>query len=103
MKKKKLPNFKSDKKFGRFMESRDTTTYLDDMEPVDQMLLDPKLARRIRERSRKRLVTLRLPVWQVAAAKRIAKREKRPYQKVIQAWVGDGLRRKVRGAGYARR
>jgi len=103
MKKKKLPCFKSDKEFGQFVESHDMAPYLDDMEPVDQMLLDPKLAQRIRERSKKRLITLRLPVWQVATAKKIAKRENRPYQKIIQAWVDDGLRHEVRGTGYAHR
>lgn len=100
MKKMKLPRFKSDEEFGRFVESHDMAPYFDDMEPVDRMLLDPKLAQRIRERSKKRLVTLRLPVWQVDAAKRIAKRSKRPYQNIIQAWVGEGLRREA-GSAYA--
>lgn len=103
MKKNKLPDFKSDKEFGQFVDSHDMAPYLDDMEPVDQMLLDPKLAQKIKERSKKRLITLRLPVWQVATAKKIAKRDNRPYQRVIQAWVDDGLRHEVRSANHAHR
>ncbi len=104
MKKNKLPHFKTDEEFGRFVESHDMAPYLEGMEPVDQMLLDPKLAQRIRERSKKRLVTLRLPVWQVDTAKRIAKRQNQPYQRVLQTWVGEGLNKEIRsGPIHARR
>lgn len=78
------------------METRDLSPYLDDMEAADRLLLDPALAQRIHERSRKRLVTLRLPVWQVEAAKRIAERERRPYQRVLQSWVSEGLSLQLR-------
>jgi hypothetical protein len=97
MKKKKLPRFNTDEEFGRFVENHDMAPYFDEMEPVDQMLLDPKLAQRIKERSSKRLVTLRLPVWQLDTAKRIAKQQKRPYQRVLQTWVGEGLNKEIRG------
>jgi hypothetical protein len=97
MKKKILPHFKTDEEFGRFAESHDMASYLDGMESVDQMLLDPKLAQRIKERSKKRLVTLRLPVWQVDTAKRIAKLQNRPYQRVLQIWIGEGLTHEIRG------
>ena len=103
MKKKKLPHFKTDEEFGRFVEKHDMASYLDGMEPVDQMLLDSKLAERIKERSAKRLVTLRLPVWQLDTAKRIAKLQKRPYQRILQAWVGAGLVKDVQGGFDARR
>lgn len=103
MKKKKLPRFKSDEEFGRFVETHDMAPYLDDMEPVDQMLLDPKLARRIKERSKKRLISLRLPEWQIDAAKKLAKRTKRPYLEIIQVWVWEGLRHELESARHAHR
>ena len=104
MKNKKLPRFKNDEEFGRFVESHDLALYLEGMDPVDQMLLDPELAQKIKERSKKRLVTLRLPVWQVDTAKKIAKRQNRPYQRILQAWVGEGLSREIRGGhAHARR
>jgi DNA-binding XRE family transcriptional regulator len=57
MKKKKLPDFKNEKEFTQFVDSHNMAPYLDDMEPVDKMLLDPKLAQKIKERSMKRLIT----------------------------------------------
>lgn len=91
--KKKLPRFKNEGNFAAFVETHDMAPFLDEMEPADKTLvLDPALAQKIKERSRKRLISLRLPVWQIEGAKRIAKRRGRPYQTLIQDWVGDGIR-----------
>lgn len=97
MKPKKLPHFKTDEDFARFVETHDMTPYLDGMESVDEVLiLSPGLAEKIKERAKKRLISLRLPEWQIEGAKKMAKRKKQPYQTLIQTWVGEGLRSMMR-------
>lgn len=97
MKKKKLPHFKTDDAFGRFVETHDMAPYLDSMEKIDDAFtLAPALTERIRERAKKRLIALRLPEWQISGARRVAKRRKVPYQALMRHWIGEGLSRELR-------
>jgi len=74
--------------------------YLGSMERLDAAIaLDPRLAERVKERAKKRLISLRLPLWQIDGAKRIGKRKNRPYQTLIQAWIAQGLRSEIQGVG----
>lgn len=67
--------------------------HLKEMELVDQTLaLAPKLVEKIRERAKKRLIALRLPEWQIEGARKIAKRKRMPYQALMRAWIGEGLK-----------
>ena len=63
--------------------------------PPDRRLA-PELAEKIRERAKKRLIALRLPEWQIEGAWRIARRKKVPYQALMRAWIGEGLRQEWR-------
>jgi hypothetical protein len=56
---------------------------------------DPRLADRVRGRARKKLISLRLPQWQIDTAKRVAKRGKRHYQVLMQTWIAKGLKREL--------
>lgn len=96
MKGKKLPRFKSDEEFGRFLETHDMAAYLDGSEKIDDAFtLAPELAERIRQRAKKRLIALRLPEWQISGARRVAKRKKVPYQALMRRWIGEGLGREL--------
>ncbi|MBI4708317.1 MAG: hypothetical protein HY761_10425 [Candidatus Omnitrophica bacterium] len=97
MKTKKLPNFKNEEEFAKFVETHDMGPYFKGMKALDEaLILAPALAEKIRERSKKRLISLRLPNWQIEGAKEIARKIKRPYQTLIQTWVGEGLRTEMR-------
>ena len=100
MKNKKLPHFKTDEEFGRFVDTHDMALYLDSMEKIDNAFsLSPELAERIRLRAKKRLIALRLPEWQISGARRVAKRKKVPYQALMRHWIGEGLSRELRRPG----
>jgi predicted DNA binding CopG/RHH family protein len=97
MKTKKLPNFKNEEEFAKFVETHDMGPYLKEMKALDEaLILAPALAEKIRERAKKRLISLRLPNWQIEGAKEIAKKKKQHYQTLIQTWVGEGLRTEMR-------
>ena len=91
---KKLPIFKTREEEVRFFDTHDMGPYLDQMEDVtDKIELHPDIIRRIRERFRKRLMAIRLEVWQIARAKEIARRKGVPYQRLMREWISQGIRR----------
>jgi predicted DNA binding CopG/RHH family protein len=53
-------------------------------------------ARKIRERSRKRLLTIRIEGWMVDRAKKIAKEKRIPYQRLLREWIGQGMQHELR-------
>ena len=98
MKKKamRIPDFKTEEEIDRFWSTHSLTDYLDDTEKVDKVLvLTPDLARRIRARSRKRLLTIRLEEWRIARAKAIARAKGIPYQRLIRYWISRGMAEEV--------
>jgi len=93
MKKKHLPKFRNTEKFARFCETHDMTDYMDQMEDVtDLFTFAPELIKRIKERARKKMVTIRLANWEIVKAKEIAKRKKMPYQTFLRDVIDVGLR-----------
>lgn len=100
---KKFPRIKSARAFASFVREHDLGPYLEGMERVDQAIaLAPELAEKIRERAKKRLIALRLPLWQIDGARMIARKKKMPYQALLRAWIGEGLRQEWRHLGHAR-
>lgn len=90
--KRRIPDLKTEKEIDRFWSTHDLTDYLGDTEKVDEVLvLAPELARRIRERSRKRLLTLRLEEWRIVRAKAIARAKGVPYQRLLREWISRGM------------
>jgi predicted DNA binding CopG/RHH family protein len=89
---KRIPELKTEEDVHRFWSTHSLTDYLDDTEAVDEVIeLAPALARRIRERSRKRLLTIRLEEWRIARAKEIARAKGIPYQQLLRDWISKGL------------
>ena len=94
---KKLPRFKSREEFATFWDTHDLTDYLDETEKVDQLfVLAPGLAKKIRERSEKKMVALRLAKWQLERARTLAKKNHIPYQSILRQWVERGLLAEMR-------
>jgi predicted DNA binding CopG/RHH family protein len=93
---KRLPAFRSDAEFIRFVETHDLADYWDSFREVkDPIELDPRLARAIDRRSRrKQLISIRLENWQIRLAKATASREKIPYHTVIRRWIDEGIRKR---------
>lgn len=89
---KRIPDLKTEKDIDRFWSTHSLTDYLGDTENVDDVfVLAPELARRIRERSRKRLLTIRLEEWRIARAKAIARAKGIPYQRLLRDWISRGM------------
>ena len=92
--KKRIPPLRTEAEVDRFWAKHSLADYLDDTEAVDEVLeLAPELARRIRERSRKRLLTIRIEGWMVDRAKKIAREKRIPYQRLLREWIGQGMRK----------
>jgi hypothetical protein len=93
---RRLPAFRSDAAFVQFVETHDLADYWESFKEVeDPVELDPKLARTIDRRSRrKQLISIRLENWQIRLAKATASREKIPYHTVIRRWIDEGIRKR---------
>jgi predicted DNA binding CopG/RHH family protein len=63
------------------------------LEPVDELfVLSPALAQRIRDRAKKRMISIRLAQWQIEKSKHVAKTLNIPYQTLLRRWIDEGLR-----------
>jgi hypothetical protein len=80
-----LPQFKNEEEWVEFFDTHDMGDYLEDMIPVD-----PKEFRVVRRR--KTAVLLELPSKQMDSVRELAKRKKKPPQKMLQQWVSQRLR-----------
>ena len=93
MKTKKLPVFKSSEEEAKFWDTHSVADYIGDLEPADEVfMLSPALVSKIRERAKKRLISIRLATWEIEKSKIIAKKRKMPYQVLIREWIDEGLR-----------
>ena len=89
---KRIPELKTEAEVHRFWSTHSLTDYLGDTEAVDEVIaLSPDLARKIQERSRKRLLTIRLEEWRITRAKEIAHKKGIPYQQLLRDWITRGL------------
>jgi len=87
-----LPRFRSHREEADFWAKNTPEDYLGDFDPVDDdVVLDPALVRAIRERSKKKLIALRLETQRIAQAKAIARAEHKPYQALLREWIARGL------------
>src|SRR2546422_8404179 len=91
---KRVPTFRSDAEFVRFVETHDLADCWDSFKEVkDPTELDPKLVRAIDRRSRrKQLISIRLENGRIRLAKATAIREGIPYHAVIRRWIDEGIR-----------
>ncbi len=93
MKKKRVPHFKNSEEAANFWDTHSLTDYIHEFEEVDEVfVLSPALAKRIRERAKKRLVSIRLAEWEIQKSKQVAKQRKMPYHALIRQWIDEGIR-----------
>ncbi len=94
---KKIPDFKTAEEEARYWDAHNVTEHLDELEEIDDLfVLSPKLAEMIKERAKKKLISLRLPNWQIEKSRQLAKKKRVPYQTLMQKWINDGLRGEAR-------
>jgi predicted DNA binding CopG/RHH family protein len=76
-----------------FWAKHSLDSQLSDVQEVDQAIqLEPELAHRIQERTKKKLIALRLEQWQLQRAKAIADQRHVPYQHLLRYWISQGLK-----------
>jgi len=93
MKNMKLRNFNTSEEAAAFWDKHSLKDYIHEFESADEVfVLSPALAQRIRERARKRLISIRLAEWEIEKSKQIAKQRKMPYHALIRQWIDDGIR-----------
>jgi hypothetical protein len=101
MKKKKLPVFKSAEAEAAFWGTHSVADYLNDLEPVDDIFFSPSLVEKIKDRAKKRLISLRLAAWEIDKSKQIAKKKHISYQALMRQWIDHGLRAEYKNQNEA--
>ena len=95
--KNKLPHFRTADEEARFWDTHDATDYLAHLESINDVdklfILSPTLARKIHARAKRRLISLRLSVWEIEQSKEAAKKMHVPYQTLMRQWIDEGLRK----------
>jgi predicted DNA binding CopG/RHH family protein len=95
---KKLPRLRSERAVHNYWARHSLTEHLKDTEEIDEKIqLDPELARKIAERSKKKMIALRLEQWQLQRTKAIAARRRIPYQHLLRYWITQGLKHEASG------
>ena len=93
MKKKRLPKFKSESEEAEFWAHHSLTDYLHEVKKTDDIfVLSPALSHKIKERSKRRMISIRLAHWEIEKSKEIAKKRGMPYQTLLREWIDIGLR-----------
>ena len=89
---------KTERQVHDFWARHSLTSQLRDAQAVDEAIqLEPELAHRILERTRKKLIALRLEQWQLQRAKAIAAQRHVPYQHLLRYWISQGLKAEAAG------
>jgi predicted DNA binding CopG/RHH family protein len=81
---KKLPTFKTEQEEAEFWDTQDSTDYLDDTEPVDELFIDG--------RPPKKQISLRLDESAINQLKVVAEGKGIGYQTMIRMWVMERLK-----------
>lgn len=91
--KTKIPRFKSKSDEEAFWETHSVADYAGDLRKIDDLfVLAPALSEKIRERAKKKSISIRLAQWEIESAKRIAKARKMPYQRLLREWIDRGIK-----------
>ena len=80
---KKIPQFKNDQEEAEFWDTHDSTDFLDDTEPVDEVFVD--------NRPLKKQISLRLDEYAIQQLKVVAEGKGLGYQTMIRMWVMERL------------
>lgn len=93
--KKRMPVLQTDEEIDEFWSKHDFSDYVDEFKFVpERMRLDPKLARKIRERAKKKhLIAIRLDEELYSKAQRLALKKRLGLSSLVRMWISEGLRR----------
>lgn len=93
---KKASRSRREKVVHDYWSRRSFSDEVKDTEAIDAKIqLDPELARRIAERTKKKMIALRLEQWQLQRTKAIAARRGIPYQHLLRYWIAQGLKQEA--------
>ena len=88
MKKSKLPKFSSYREEARFWDSHDSTEFLSEFHPAGLKFPKPG----------KKLVSMRLPEFEITGLKRIAARKGIGYLTLIRIWITEKFFQEIKKA-----
>ena len=80
--KKKIPEFKTEEAIATFWDNHDFLDYLEDTEPVDDVVF---------ERPKKSVVSIRLEKSQINEIKRLSHKIGLGYSSLIRSWIIEKL------------
>ena len=87
--KNKQPRFHTTEEEARFWVTHDITDYVGQLEGVNDVdklfVLSPALARKIHARAKRRLISLRLSVWEMEQSKEAAKKLKKMEREILRS------------------
>ncbi len=90
---KVFPEFDSEESAREFFDTHNTVEFIEETE-TDQLLVDPALKERLRQRREQRqMVTLRISTPHLEGIRRIARKKGVPYQTLIHIWLAEALER----------
>lgn len=90
---KEIPAFGSEKAEAEFWDTHDTLEYAGG-EPVN-LELEPEFVKKLADRQKSKMVTLRLREYQIEDAKIIARDREIPCQILMRSWIADGIKREL--------
>jgi predicted DNA binding CopG/RHH family protein len=95
---KRSSRLRSERAVDAYWSRHSLTERLKDFKEIDEKIqLAPELARRIAERSKKKMIALRLELWQLQRTKAIAAKRRIPYQHLLRYWITQGLKHEAAG------
>jgi len=95
---KKSTQLRRERAIDAYWSRHSLVNHLRHSEEIDEKIqLAPELARRIAERSKKKMIALRLELWQLQRTKAIAAKRRIPYQHLLRYWITQGLKHEAAG------
>ena len=82
MKKKKIPEFRTDEELAAFWDTHDFVDYMEDTEPAEDVVF---------EKTKKETVSIRLESSQIKELKNIARKIGLGYTSLVRSWVIEKL------------
>jgi predicted DNA binding CopG/RHH family protein len=81
---KKMPKFKTEEEFARFVDEHDLAEYQEDLEEVEDIKINIS-------KQTKTMISLRIYPYLLDKIKQIAAEKGMPYQALIQQWLAEKI------------
>ena len=88
---KKMPKFKTEEEFAKFVEEHDMEDYANDMEEVKDIKISIS-------KQTKTMISLRVYPYLLEEIKQIAAKKHMPYQSLIQQWLAEKINEEKKAA-----